>query len=62
MVPEQFGGSGLDTVSYVIVLGEIAVAEATSMAVCLVNNSLVCEIFIEMGNKQTKRKISVSIS
>ena len=56
MVPEQFGGSGLDTVSYVIVLEEIAVAEAATSTIMSVNNSLVCEILLKWGTNKQKEK------
>ena len=56
MVPEQFGGSGLDTVSYVIVLEEIAVAEAATSTIMSVNNSLVCEILLKWGTNKQKKK------
>jgi alkylation response protein AidB-like acyl-CoA dehydrogenase len=42
MVDPQYGGSGMDTVSYVLALEEISKIDA-SVAVCMsVNNSLVC--------------------
>ena len=56
MVPEQFGGSGLDTVSYVIVLEEIAVAEAATSTIMSVNNSLVCEVLLKWGTNKQKEK------
>ena len=56
MVPEQFGGSGLDTVSYVIVLEEIAVEEAATSTIMSVNNSLVCEILLKWGTNKQKEK------
>ena len=54
MVPEQFGGSGLDTISYVIVLEEIAVVEAATSTIMSVNNSLVCEILLKWGTNKQK--------
>ena len=56
MVPEQFGGSGLDTISYVIVLEEIAVVEAATSTIMSVNNSLVCEILLKWGTNKQKEK------
>ena len=56
MVPEEFGGSGLDTVSYVIVLEEIAVVEAATSTIMSVNNSLVCEILSKWGTDRQKEK------
>src|ERR687892_375863 len=42
MVDPKYGGSGLDTVSYVLAMEEISKVDA-SVSVCMsVNNSLVC--------------------
>jgi alkylation response protein AidB-like acyl-CoA dehydrogenase len=42
MVPPEYGGSGMDTVSYVLAMEEISKIDA-SVSVCMsVNNSLVC--------------------
>ena len=42
-IPEKLGGSGADTVSYVLALEEVAVACASHAVVMSVNNSLVCD-------------------
>lgn len=56
MTPEKHGGSGMDTVSYVLALEEIAKVDA-SMAVCMsVNNSLICWGIENFGNEQQKEK------
>ncbi|HEY2981860.1 MAG TPA: acyl-CoA dehydrogenase family protein, partial [Anaerolineales bacterium] len=39
-VPEEFGGAGLDTLSYVLALEEICKADASHGVVMSVNNSL----------------------
>ena len=39
MIPEQWGGSGLDTISYVIAIEEIAAVELATSTVMSVNNS-----------------------
>tara|TARA_Y100001970_G_scaffold120103_1_gene148917 strand:- start:8140 stop:9288 length:1149 start_codon:yes stop_codon:yes gene_type:complete len=56
MVPEEFGGSGLDTISYVLVLEEIASVEAATSTIMSVNNSLVCEILLRWGTNKQKEK------
>jgi butyryl-CoA dehydrogenase len=43
MVPEAWGGSGADTVSYVVALEEIAKACASHAVIMSVNNSLYCD-------------------
>ncbi|HLW58895.1 MAG TPA: acyl-CoA dehydrogenase [bacterium] len=54
-IPEQYGGGGMDTVSYCIVLEEIARAEAALAAVLSVNNSLDCYPIFAFGNERQKR-------
>ena len=44
MVPEEWGGSGLDTISYIIALEEIAAVELATSTIMSVNNSLVCQV------------------
>jgi alkylation response protein AidB-like acyl-CoA dehydrogenase len=56
MVDPQFGGAGLDTVSYVLAMEEISKIDA-SVSVCMsVNNSLVCWGLNEFGTKDQKEK------
>jgi len=42
MVDQKYGGGGLDTISYVLVMEELSKADASVGVVCSVNNSLVC--------------------
>ena len=56
MVKPEYGGSGLDTVSYVLAMEEISKIDA-SVSVCMsVNNSLVCYGLQEYGNEEQKQK------
>src|ERR687890_1922387 len=56
MVDPQYGGSGLDTVSYVIAMEEISKVDA-SVSVCMsVNNSLVCYGLESYGTEEQKQK------
>jgi alkylation response protein AidB-like acyl-CoA dehydrogenase len=56
MVDANFGGAGLDTVSYVLAMEEISKVDA-SVSVCMsVNNSLVCWGLDKYGNEDQKRK------
>jgi alkylation response protein AidB-like acyl-CoA dehydrogenase len=56
MVDEKYGGSGLDTVSYVLALEEINKIDA-SVGVCMsVNNSLVCWGLQAFGTEDQKIK------
>jgi butyryl-CoA dehydrogenase len=55
-VPEQWGGSGMDTVSYVLAMEEISAACATTGVIMSVNNSLVCDPIMRMGTDAQKEK------
>ena len=56
MVDPQYGGSGLDTISYVIAMEEISKVDA-SVSVCMsVNNSLVCWGLEAYGTEDQKQK------
>jgi butyryl-CoA dehydrogenase len=56
MVPEQWGGSGADTVSYVVALEEIAKACASHAVVMSVNNSLYCEPVYKHGTDEQRAR------
>src|SRR6201992_4169576 len=56
MVKPEYGGSGMDTVSYVLAMEEISKVDA-SVSVCVsVNNSLVCWGLEAYGNETQKQK------
>src|SRR6201996_4829277 len=56
MVDPKYGGSGMDTVSYVIAMEEVSKVDA-SVAVCMsVNNSLVCWGLEAFGSEEQKQK------
>jgi alkylation response protein AidB-like acyl-CoA dehydrogenase len=42
MVDPKYGGSGLDSVSYVLAITEISKIDASTAVIMSVNNSLVC--------------------
>jgi butyryl-CoA dehydrogenase len=54
-VPETWGGAGMDTVSYVVALEEIARACASTAVIMSVNNSLVCEPILKFGSDAQKQ-------
>ncbi|MGA7159516.1 MAG: acyl-CoA dehydrogenase [Bacteroidota bacterium] len=56
MVPEQYGGAGLDTVSYSLAVEEISRADASCGVIMSVNNSLVCYGINEFGTEEQKQK------
>lgn len=62
MVSEEYGGAGLDTVSYVLAMEEISKIDA-SVSVCMsVNNSLVCWGLEAFGTEEQKRKYLVPLA
>ena len=56
MVPEQWGGAAMDTVSYAMAMEEISAACASSGVIMSVNNSLVCSPLHQFGNDLQKEK------
>ena len=56
MVPPEYGGSGADSVSYVLALAEVAYACAATAVVMSVHNSIVCESIMRNGTEDQKQK------
>lgn len=56
MVPPEYGGSGLDTISYVLAMEEISKVDASTSVIMSVNNSLVCWGLSEYGTEEQKQK------
>jgi len=56
MVDPQYGGSGLDTISYVLALEEISKIDNSCSVIMSVNNSLVCAGIEKYGSEETKQK------
>ena len=56
MVDPEYGGSGLDTISYVIAMEELSKVDASASVVMSVNNSLVCWGLQTFGTELQKRE------
>ena len=56
MVPEKWGGAGMDAVSYAMAMEEVSTACASTGVIMSVNNSLVCYPLEAFGNDQQKEK------
>ena len=56
MIPPEYGGSGADTISYVLALSEIAAACASTAVVMSVQNSIVCESINRYGTEEQKKR------
>tara|TARA_Y100000590_G_scaffold463522_1_gene630495 strand:+ start:385 stop:1524 length:1140 start_codon:yes stop_codon:yes gene_type:complete len=62
MVDPKYNGSGMDTLSYVIAMEEIAKIDAAASVVMSVNNSLVCSLLSKFGNEFQKDKYLKKLS
>ncbi len=55
-VPPEFGGAGMDPLSYVIVVEELSKACASTGVIVSVNNSLVCDVLKNQGTEEQKEQ------
>jgi alkylation response protein AidB-like acyl-CoA dehydrogenase len=55
-VPEEYGGAGMDTLSYVLALEEINKVDAAHGIIMSVNSSLFCYGILKFGTEEQKRK------
>lgn len=55
-VPEQWGGAGLDYISLVLAIEEIAAADGAISTIVSVQNSLPCGITLKYGSEAQKQK------
>lgn len=62
MVPEQYGGSGMDTLAYVLALEEIAKIDASAAVIMSAHNSLVLYGLNEYGTEEQKQKYLVPLA
>ena len=62
MVDPKYGGSGLDTISYVLALEEISKIDNSCSVIMSVNNSLVCAGIEKFGSEETKMKYLPKLS
>ncbi|NBV14205.1 MAG: acyl-CoA dehydrogenase [Sphingobacteriia bacterium] len=56
MVSPEYGGGGMDTISYVLAMEEIAKVDASCAVIMSVNNSLVCWGLENFGTEEQKQK------
>jgi alkylation response protein AidB-like acyl-CoA dehydrogenase len=62
MVDPKYGGSGLDSVSYVLAITEISKIDASTAVIMSVNNSLVCAGIEKYANEEQKMKYLVPLA
>ena len=56
MVDPVYGGSGMDTISYVLIMEELSKIDASASVIVSVNNSLVCYGLQKYGSEKQKLK------
>ena len=56
MVNPKYGGSGMDTISYVLIMEELSKIDASASVMVSVNNSLVCYGIEAYGTEEQKQK------
>ncbi|MBP7510703.1 MAG: acyl-CoA dehydrogenase family protein [Bacteroidia bacterium] len=62
MVDPKYGGSGMDTISYVLAMEELSKIDASASVVVSVNNSLVCWGLETYGTEEQKQKYLVPLA
>ncbi len=62
MVDPKYGGSGMDSVSYVLAMEELSKVDASASVVVSVNNSLVCWGLEAYGSEEQKEKYLVALA
>ena len=62
MVDPKYGGSGMDTLSYVLAIEEISKIDASVSVAMSVNNSLVCWGLENFANEEQKQKYLVPLA
>jgi alkylation response protein AidB-like acyl-CoA dehydrogenase len=62
MVSPEYGGAGMDTISYVIVMEELSKIDASASVCVSVNNSLVCWGLETFGSEEQKQKYLIPLA
>ena len=62
MVSPEYGGSGMDTLSYVLAMEEISKVDASTSVCMSVNNSLVCWGIDKFGSEEQKQKYLIPLA
>lgn len=61
-VPEEYGGAGMDPVSYALAILEIAAADASHATIMSVNNTLYCHGIMKYGTEAQKHAFVTPIA
>jgi butyryl-CoA dehydrogenase len=61
-VPDEYGGAGMDNVSYALAMEEVSRACASTGVIMSVQNSLVCDPILRFGTEEQKRRWLVPLA
>ncbi len=61
-VPEDYGGTDMDTIAYVLALEEISKADASHGAIMSVNNSLYAHGLLKFGTEEQRQKYLIPVA
>ncbi|MFP4214117.1 MAG: acyl-CoA dehydrogenase [Desulfohalobiaceae bacterium] len=62
LVPEEYSGEDMDTVSYALALSEIAYSCASTAVIMSVHNSICCGSLVRFGTQEQKQKYLVPMA
>lgn len=62
MVSPEYGGGGMDTISYVLAMEEISKVDASAAVIMSVNNSLVCWGLDKFGTSEQKKNYLTKVA
>ena len=62
MVDPKYGGSGMDAISYVLIMEELSKIDASASVMVSVNNSLVCYGLEAFGTEEQKQKYLIKLA
>ncbi|MFW6335199.1 MAG: acyl-CoA dehydrogenase family protein, partial [Desulfosalsimonas sp.] len=62
LVPEEYGGEDLDTLSYVLAMAEVAYACASTAVIMSVHNSICCGSLLRFGSEDQKKRYLVPMT
>src|SRR5690554_456844 len=61
-VPVEYGGAGMDSMTYVLAMVEVAAGDGAHSTIMSVNNSLFCNGILTHGTEEQKQKYARAIA
>jgi butyryl-CoA dehydrogenase len=61
-IPEEYGGAGMDALSYALAMEEISAACASCGVIMSVNNSLFCDPVYKFGTPEQKKRVLTPVA